>query len=254
MGLVHIWCNCEYVLAAQIPGDVETLEPKVQQILRNKDINYKRTRPITPLNAKDVSAPEDLDEPSACSWIKMTAPTLEALKLACRDPKSRVRLCHQVNPAFYSRIDKVVFRRGYLEDLEIDLSPNLNALVGGRGTGKSTFIEAICYALELPWIGKDSERAHKGIIEANFAKEKASVELSVTSFQQNSERYTILRQYGEPTQISDESGSVLRLRPKDILPNVEVYGQNELLAIIQDPEAKWQSLGYCVAFFLRVEA
>lgn len=241
-GLTHIWCACDHVLAAQIPADVDSLEEKVQQILGNKNVEYRRSRPIALLNAKDVRQPSDLDNSRCYSWVKMTEPKLDALRLACRDPESRVKLSHQVNPAFYSRIDRIVVHRGYLDELDIELSPNLNAIVGGRGTGKSTLIEAIRYALQLPPSGADAQRAHKGIIDANFAKEKASIELSVTSFSQNSETYTITRQHGEPARVLDANGTVLKLTPLDILPRAEVYGQNELLAIVQDDQAKAELL------------
>jgi ABC-type lipoprotein export system ATPase subunit len=168
----------------------------------------------------------------------MTAPTLEALRLACRDPESRVRLSHEINPAYYSRIEKIVVHRGYLEDVQVELSPNLNAIVGGRGTGKSTLIEAIRYALQQTPSSKDAERVHDGIISENFAKEKAGIELTITSYQQNSERYVISRYHGEPPKVLDENGMVLKLSPKDILPRAEVYGQNELLAIVQNAQAK----------------
>lgn len=238
-GLTHIWCACDNVLAAQIPGDVASIpDPEIQKILKNKNPQYKRERLIALLNSKDVKDPDDLDNPRTSSWIKMTAPTLEALKLACRDPESRVRLSHEVNPSYYSRIERVVVRRGYLEDLELELSPNLNAIVGGRGTGKSTLIEGIRYALQLTPTNKDAQVAHNGIIEANFAKEKAGIEITVTSFQQNSERYVISRYHGEPSKVLDENGQVLKLLPKDVLPKVEVYGQNELLAIVKDDKAK----------------
>ncbi len=170
--------------------------------------------------------------------MKMTTPTLEALQLACRDPESRTRLSHEVNPTFYSRIERIVVRRGYLEDLELELSPNLNAIVGGRGTGKSTLIEAIRYALQLVPANKDSLRAHTGIIDANFGKEKAGIEITLSSFEQNSERYLISRYHGEPAKVLDEAGKVLKLSPRDVLPKVEVYGKNELLAIVQDDGAK----------------
>jgi ABC-type cobalamin/Fe3+-siderophores transport system ATPase subunit len=114
----------------------------------------------------------------------------------------------------------------------------LNAVVGGRGTGKSTLIEAIRYGLQLTPTNKDAARVHSGIIEANFAKEKAGIEMTVTSFQQNSERYVISRYFGEPSKVLDEDGHVLQLSPKDVLPKVEVYGQNELLVIVQDDKAK----------------
>lgn len=243
-GLAHIWTSCDHVVAAQIPGDVATIpEPEVQKILKNKNAQYRRARPIALLNAKDVRKPDELDNARAYSWVKMTAPTLEALQLACRDPESRIRLSHEVNTAYYSRIEKVVVRRGYLEDLELELSPNLNAIVGGRGTGKSTLIESIRYALQLTPANKDSGRAHAGIIDANLGKEKAGIELTVSSYQQNSERYVISRYHGEPAKVLDENGKVLKLTPKDVLPRVEVYGQNELLAIVQDDRAKAALLG-----------
>ncbi len=67
---------------------------------------------------------------------QMTEPTLDALRLACRDPESRVRLSHEVNPTYYSRIDRIVVKRGYLEDLELDLSPNLTRCCGRERDGK----------------------------------------------------------------------------------------------------------------------
>jgi hypothetical protein len=148
-GLTHIWCSSDDVLAAQIPGDIAGPDANVRQIVQNRDPAYRRARPIALLNAKDVRKPEDLDNARSYSWIKMTSPSLSALGLACRDPESRVRLSHEINPAFYSRIEKIEIKRGYLEDLSIELSPNLNAVVGGRGTGKSTLIEGVRYALEL---------------------------------------------------------------------------------------------------------
>jgi DNA repair ATPase RecN len=243
-GLVHIWTACEQVVAAQIPGDIAAVsEPEVQRILKNKNSSYKRTRPIALLNSKDVCRPEDMDNQRACSWVKMSIPSLEALQLACRDPESRVRLSHEINPTYYSRIERIVVRRGYLENLDLTLSPNLNAVVGGRGTGKSTLIEAIRFALHLSPTNKDVLRAHTSVIDANFAKEKAGIEITLTSFQQNSVRYVVSRYHGEPAKVLDENGDVLKLLPKDVLPWVEVYGQNELLAIVQDDSAKAALLG-----------
>jgi ABC-type Mn2+/Zn2+ transport system ATPase subunit len=243
-GLTHIWTASDSVFAAQIPEEISSIPtPEIQNILQNKNAQYKRERPIALLNSKDVCCPADLDNMRTYCWIKMTSPTLEALGLACRDPQSRVRLSHEVNPTYYSRIEKIVVRRGYLEDLELYLSPNLNAVVGGRGTGKSTLIEAVRYALQLVPASKDASRAHNSIIDANFAKEKAGIEITLTSFQQNSERYLVSRYYGEPAKVLDDSGNVLKLTPRDVLPRVEVYGQNELLAIVQDDAAKAALLG-----------
>jgi hypothetical protein len=63
-GLTHIWRDCTNVLAAQIPDQVDSLGANIQAILRNKDPNYRRARPIALINAKDVRVPQDLDDPS----------------------------------------------------------------------------------------------------------------------------------------------------------------------------------------------
>ena len=242
-GLHHIWCDCDKVLAAQIAANIDAItEPEAQKILKNKNTQYKRDRRIALINSKDVRKPDDLDNARTCSWIKMTEPSLDALRLACRDPESRVRLSDEVNPTYYSRIERVVVKRGYLEDLQLDLSPNLNSIVGGRGTGKSTLIEAIRYALQLAPSNKDAKRAHDSIIDANFAKEKAGIEITLASYQQNGERYIVSRYHGDPAKVLDEHGKVLQLAPKDVLPRAEVYGQNELLAIVQNDEAKAELL------------
>lgn len=243
-GLAHIWTDCERVFAAQIPADIAAIpEQGIQQILRNKNPDYFRPRRLALLNSKDVRHPDDLDNPRACSWIKMTAPTFEALQLACRDPESRVRLSHEINPTYYSRIERITATRGYLEELELDLSPNLNAIVGGRGTGKSTLIEALRFVLDRKPTDKDALRAHEGIIDANFALEKAGIAITLTSYRQNCERYVISRFFGQPAKVLDEAGNVLSLAPKDVLPDVEIYGQNELLAVVKDDGAKARLLG-----------
>jgi len=237
-GLTHIWRDCENVLAAQIPADIDSLEANVQAILKNKDPNYHRTRPIALINAKDIRTPQDLDDPSCFCWAKMTSPTIHALKLACQDAESRVRLSRALNTSYYSRIERIVVSQGYLKDLEINFSPNLNAIVGGRGTGKTSLIEGLRYALELRPINEDCEKVHKSIIGVNFESEQAIVEVVVTSFHQNSETYTIRKECNEPARVYDANGVEVQLTPNDLLPQIEVYGQNELLSILNDDEEK----------------
>ncbi len=237
-GLTHIWRDCVNVLAAQIPGDLDSLEPNIQAILRNKDPNYHRTRPIALLNAKDVRTPQDLGDPSCFCWAKMTSPTIHALKLACQDAESRVRLSRSLNISYYSHIENISVTQGYLKDLKIDFSPNLNAIVGGRGTGKTTLIEGLRYALGLKPINNECDTIHNSIIEANFESEQAVVEITVTSFHQNSETYLIRKECNEPARVYDSNQAEVQLSPSDLLPRIEIYGQNELLSILKDEQEK----------------
>lgn len=66
-------------------------------------------------------------------------------------PKSRVRLEVSL-PASYPHLTSATFEGGFLDGVTIDLVQNLNCLIGGRGSGKSTALLAIRAALgvELP--------------------------------------------------------------------------------------------------------
>lgn len=67
------------------------------------------------------------------------------------NPKSRVRLEASL-PASYPHLTSATFEGGFLDGVTIDLEQNLNCLIGGRGSGKSTALLAIRAALgaDLP--------------------------------------------------------------------------------------------------------
>lgn len=107
---------------------------------------------------------------SAFTWVKMARPTLEGLRLALLDgndvsirrsdeggiepfrlPDHRIRAIE---------IDKARYM-GNGHPARIECSPYFNAIVGGRGTGKSTIVHALRLALargeELKSLGENTE-------------------------------------------------------------------------------------------------
>lgn len=87
---------------------------------------------------------------SRYSWLKMEVPDVEGIRLALLDPESRLRRMSDGPPAHaYPRISRIhICRTDFLEDVEIPINPCLTTLIGGRGSGKSTIIEYVRYALE----------------------------------------------------------------------------------------------------------
>jgi len=239
--LNHVWQN-PLLKAAQIPGSLDDLKNQTSngywQILLNKTPDYKRELPVAIINAKDVAVPQDLGNPKASSLIKMTNPGFNSFKLAFQDPESRVRLNSDVIEKYYSRIESLQIIGGYLDGLRIDFSEHLNAVIGGRGTGKSTLLECIRYALELEPIGKNASKQHHEIIKENLGKSKARIELKIRSSKMNGKRFTVARRYGESASIKDENGTISPFTPSDLLPEIELYGQNEIYEIAQDADAQ----------------
>ncbi len=235
-GLAHVWKDSQHVRVAQIPGPVTDLPQNFLDIVENRNPDYPRDRLITLINAKDVARPEDLENPSASTWIKMTHPTFEAFKVAFLDPQSRVRLSVADEP--HSVLETMRIRGGYLDRVEARFSNHLNALIGGRGTGKSTFIECLRYVLELPPKGKQALKLHQDILKENLGKQAGSIEMTVRSAVQHGIQFTISRRYGEPAIVRDAKGAVSHQSPRDILPQIEVYGQNEIFELAQDAQSR----------------
>lgn len=80
------------------------------------------------------------------TWVKWATPTAEALRQACLAKESR--LSHTVPdiPQIYiTKID--VTNSKFLGSFSIEFNQQYSALIGGRGTGKSTILEYLRWAL-----------------------------------------------------------------------------------------------------------
>lgn len=238
----HLWKKDDLVFAGQIPGTIECLAVEQDQlkgyrdIIENKNPDYRRDKPIAIVNAKDVAKPEDLANKSASCLIKMTKPTFDAFKQAFYDPKSRIRLNYEIPEKPYSVIRSIQWQgASFFGELGMAFSENLNAVIGGRGTGKSTLIESIRYVLDLP-VRRNNSKALESFRKNTLSD--SQIILNVSSKAQHGNCYTISRRYGEQPVVKNDQNNVSRLTPNDILPDIELLGQNEILEIEQDESAK----------------
>lgn len=84
------------------------------------------------------------------TWVKMSVPSIEGLKLALLDPDSAIRRSDQCTayPQLlnHSKIKSITVEKLRLrqkDPLTIHFNPCYNALIGGRGSGKSTILECL---------------------------------------------------------------------------------------------------------------
>ena len=223
---IKAWRNSN-LLAIQIPGPVSNLPLNYRRILENNNPDYRREHPVAAINAGDIVEPEDLDRSSATCWIKMSEINLEGLKQAFLDPESRIRLNSDPEPEGHAELISLAWKGGFLDEVEIPLNPNLNVLVGGRGTGKSTIIESLRYVLDLEPVGEEASKTHYGIVN-RVLRGGTRISLRMRSHHPTPAEYMIERTVPNPPVVRDESGQILNLRPMDILPRIEVYGQHEI--------------------------
>ncbi len=231
---INVWTAPD-LLACALAGPISEAPDNLRQIIENKGGDYYRTRPVAVINAADVNDPEDLKKPGASCFIKMSAVSVEALRQAFLDPQSRIRLHSDPQPEPHAEFLAVTWEGGFLGDTSVHFNGNLNVLVGGRGTGKSTMIESMRYALGLEPLGEEARKAHEGVIR-HVLRPGTKVSLLVRSHKPSQRCYTIERSVPNPPIVKDEAGEVLTLSPRDVMPGVEVFGQHEISELTKSRE------------------
>jgi DNA repair ATPase RecN len=232
---IAIWRNDE-LAACAIPGPVNDTPQSLQPILRNENPDYKRDRPISVLNCNDVKGPKELRSCGTWCFVKMTEPSLEGLRQAFLDPESRIRLASDPEPEEHVEFLGISWEtEGFLRGCRLRFNENLNVLIGGRGSGKSTVVESIRYVLGLEPVGEDARKIHEGIIKG-VLKSGTKISLVVQSYQPDRRRFVIERTVPDPPRVIDENGDVLNVSPLDIVRGATVFGQNELAELARSPE------------------
>jgi PHP family Zn ribbon phosphoesterase len=229
-----VW-QSDLLIAAQIPDSKENIDPNYKNIVNNTDPQYKRSKTPAYINACDIEVPEDLDKETATTLIKMSEPSFRNFVMAFKDPDSRIRLNSEVETGYQSAIRSLKVFGGYLDGLEIEFSDNLVTIIGGRGTGKSTIINFIRYALDMPPKEKQRKKDFDEMIEHNLGT-ISRIELIIESNAQFGRVYKVIKRYNADPVIEDAEGKVSSLRIEDIVPRIEIYGQNEIVESVRNPE------------------
>ena len=240
---IRAWQN-QHLIAAQIPGDVEGLPLDVRQIVCNGNPDYRRSHAPEPglaiavVNARDIVEPSHLEHRAATCWIKMHEVSVDGLRQAFLDPGSRIRLNPEegeFQPEEHMELVSLGWQGGFLGGINVDLNPNLNVLIGGRGTGKSSIVESIRSVLGLEPIGEEAQKAHEGIVR-HVLQSGTKISLRVRVHRPGMHEYRIERTIPNPPIVREANGDVLHLAPTDILPTIETYGQHEISELARSPD------------------
>lgn len=117
------------------------------------------------------------------SWIKWAEPTAEALRQACLAEESRI--VHEAPGLPSVHITRLeVSNSKFLGPVALELNPQYNAFIGGRGTGKSSALEYLRWALcdQPPGPADDGDGSvdlaarRRRLIEGTLAPHHADVE------------------------------------------------------------------------------
>lgn len=127
-------------LDGAIPDDLG-----LKNIINGKDRNYG-FKSIAVFQTSDNRKDTFEDLGTATTWVKWATPTAEALRQASLAKESRLSLTEPSLPQiFLSKLS--VTNSKFLGRVELELNQQYNALIGGRGTGKSTLLEYLRWGL-----------------------------------------------------------------------------------------------------------
>lgn len=149
------------LLAVEVPKPVSKMNAAFQTLFRSGDDcfpEWKRVRPIATLMSSDNKKLIDVGAdgrptPNSIgyrySWIKMSKPSVESLRQAFLDHKSRIILpddvttdIHPATRVRHAAINRISIKNvAFMADQDLHFSNNLNCVIGGRGSGKSTLLE-----------------------------------------------------------------------------------------------------------------
>jgi DNA repair ATPase RecN len=231
---VNVWTSPD-LLACALAGPIDQAQENIRSILENKDAAHRRDSPVAIINASDINGPEDLKNAGASCLIKMSNVSVEALRQAFLDPQSRIRLNSDPPLEKHAEFLAMTWEGGFLRDTSVHFNGDLNVLVGGRGTGKSTMIESMRYVLGLDPLGEEARKAHEGVIR-HVLRPGTKVSLLVRSHKPSERCYTIERSVPNPPIVKDEAGEVLTLSPRDVIADVQVFGQHEISELTKSRE------------------
>ena len=226
----------ECLAACGIPGPLNDTPQQFSNIIHNTNADYRRSHRVAVLNVGDVNGPADAARPGTSSLVKMNTPTLEGLRQAFLDPDSRVRLLSDPRPEEHAEFLGMSWETaGFLQGLRLRFNENLNVIIGGRGTGKSTVIESLRYVLGLQPIGTEALAAHENTMRSVLGG-GTKVSVLVQTFRPDKRRYIVERTFGNPPVVRDEAtGNVLASKPSDIIPKLTILGQNEVAELARQP-------------------
>jgi ABC-type lipoprotein export system ATPase subunit len=159
------------------------------------------------------------------SYLKIGDFNFEALNYTLTDHPNR--LCPKGRPKINnSYIKSITFQGGLLNGKTVSFSPELNNLIGIRGSGKSSILEILRYTLNIPFGSQSVDKDYKDDLITHVLKSggKAIVEIA----NRFGEIYRVERIYGQKEDIykGDELQQAINLDA--ILQRPVYFGQKDL--------------------------
>ena len=140
-----------------VDGSLKNQGDGVKKILEGLDKNYGY-KPLGVFQTSDCRSATLKELGTHSSWVKWSRPTAEAIRQACLARHTRITHEEPLIPSIVIQRLEVSDSK-FMGPINLDFNPQLNCIIGGRGTGKSTILEYLRWVLcdQPPRVTDDDE-------------------------------------------------------------------------------------------------
>lgn len=178
------------------------------------------------VDGSDCKSIDQIGKGPPC-YLQLGELSFEAVKYALADHSNRVYRGHRT--AGHSHILSATFEGGVLDGKTVNFSPHLNTLIGMRGSGKSSILESVRYALDVPFGVKAWDRDYKEDLVGHVLGSGGTITLTIVDAK--GQTFSIRRIYGQdPTVYVDGAEQPNVSVQETIVRNPIYFGQKDLSA------------------------
>lgn len=173
------------------------------------------------VEGSDPKSISDIGKRDRCTYLKIGEYSYAAIKFALQDYRDRVS--ESVPDNKHGFIESISFQGGKFDGQTIMFSRELNTLIGIRGSGKSSILEAVRYVLGLT---AQMDKDYKESLVKNVFGSGGKATLNVID--KHGKHYSVSRILGERINVLDETGNDLNINPISLFDGVQYFGQKDL--------------------------
>lgn len=158
------------------------------------------------------------------TFLRMGSFNFDALKYVLLDPDNRVSPTKpEIDKAY---LKSITFTTGRWKGKKISFNAAMNNLIGIRGSGKSTILETVRYALDIPIGSNAHEPDYKERLVQHFLGSGGKMEIELVN--KHGKTFIAEKIYGESTSIYQNGDLQHNLKVNAIINKPLYYGQKDL--------------------------
>lgn len=194
-------------------------------------------KPLAVFQTSDARDDAFADLGKHSTWVKWATPTAEALRQACLARESRISHAAPALPNLViTRLS--VSNSKFMGPIELELNSQYNAIIGGRGTGKSTCLEYLRWALcDQASAGSDEDE-----LPDHAVRRQRLIAQTLATIDGHVDVHFVVNGIAHLVRRYAKSGDVLlRVGTEDLVPShpddvrallpVEAYSQRQLSSV-----------------------